>query len=124
MQIAVSGVPPFMPNRLLEAELCRFGKLACGFKTVSFGCKDPILKHIQSLRGQVFMFLDSPTQTLEVSFKVEHGDGSYMVFASSGQLKCFECGAVGHKCFACPHKQQTGVTDGVWTQMQHTNDKE
>ncbi|KAI3375076.1 hypothetical protein L3Q82_021594 [Scortum barcoo] len=52
------------------------------------------------------MFLDSPAQTLEVSFRVKHGDGSHMVYASSGQMKCFECGDVGHKRFACSHKQQ------------------
>ncbi len=52
------------------------------------------------------MFLDLPSQTLEVSFRVKHGDGSYMVYASSGQLKCFECGDVGHKRAACPHKGQ------------------
>lgn len=46
------------------------------------------------------MFLDSPTQTLEVSFRVRHGDGYYVVYAS----KCFECGDVGNKRFACPHK--------------------
>lgn len=28
-----------------------------------------------------------------------------MVYASSEQMKCFECGDVGHKCLACPHKQ-------------------
>lgn len=90
-RITVSGVPPFIPNELLENELRRFGKFASGFKTVSLGCKDPKLKHVQSLRRQVFMFLDSPTQTLGVSFRVKHGDGSYMVYASSGQLKCFKC---------------------------------
>ncbi|XP_027145238.1 actin-related protein 3-A-like [Larimichthys crocea] len=31
---------------------------------------------------------------------------SYMVYASSGHTRCFECGDVGHKRFACPHKQQ------------------
>ena len=105
-RITVSGVPPFIPNEALENELRRFGKFASGFKTVSLGCKDPKLKHVQSLRRQVFMFLDSPTQTLEVSFRVKYGEGSYMVYASSGQLKCFECGDVGHKRFACPHKQR------------------
>ena len=105
-RITVSGVPPFIPNELLENELRRFGKFAGGFKTVSLGCKDPKLKHVQSLRRQVFMFLDSPTQTLDVSFRVKHGDGFYMVYASSGQFKCFECGDVGHKRFACPHRQQ------------------
>ncbi|XP_028422093.1 spectrin beta chain, non-erythrocytic 5 [Perca flavescens] len=43
-----------------------------------------------SLRRQVFMFLDSPTQTLEESFRVKHAHGSYMVYAGSGQVKCFE----------------------------------
>ncbi|KAK2836049.1 hypothetical protein Q5P01_016533 [Channa striata] len=91
-RITVSGVPPFIPSELLANELRRFGKFASGFKTVSLGCKDPKLKHVQSLRRHVFMFLDSPAQTLEVSFRVKHGDGSYMVYASSGHMKCFECG--------------------------------
>jgi len=105
-RITVSGVPPFIPNALLENELRRFGKMASGFRTVNLGCKDQKLKHVQSLRRQVFMFLESPTQTLEVSFRVKHGDGLYMVYASSGHMKCFECGDVGHKRSTCPHKQQ------------------
>ncbi|KAK2912755.1 hypothetical protein Q8A73_006868 [Channa argus] len=105
-RVIVSGVPPFIPNALLENELRKFGKFAGGFKTVNLGCKDPKLKHVQSLRRQVFMFLDSSTQTLDVSFRVKHGDGSYMLYASLGNMKCFECGDVGHKRLACPHKQQ------------------
>ena len=105
-RITVSGVPPFIPNQLLEQELRRFGKFASAFKTVGLGCKDPKLRHMQSLRRQVFMFLESPSQTLEVSFRVKHGEGHYMVYASSGSLKCFECGDVGHKRGACPHRQR------------------
>lgn len=67
VQITVSGIPPFIPNKLLETELCRFAKIASIFKMVNLGCKDPKQRHIQSLRMQVFMFLDSPSQTLEVS---------------------------------------------------------
>ena len=110
-RITVSGVPPFIPNELIETELRRFGKIASGLKTLSLGCKDPKLRHVQSLRRQVFMHLDAPTQTLEVSFRVKHGDGFYMVDASSGQLKCFECGDVGHKRFECPHKRQGAPGD-------------
>ena len=29
-----------------------------------------------------------------------------MVYASSGNMKCFECGDVSHKRFACPHQQR------------------
>lgn len=104
-RVTVSGVPPFIPNELLEKELRRFGKFASGFRTVSLGCKDPKLKHVMSLRRQVFMFLDSPSQTLDVSFRVKHGDRSYMVYASAGQIKCFDCGDVGHKQVLCPHRQ-------------------
>jgi len=98
---------------LLDNKLRRLGTFFSGFKSVSFGCKDPKLKHVQSLRRHVFMFLDSPTQTLEVSFRVKHRDGFYIVDTSSGQLKCFECGDVGHKRFVCPHKRQGGPDDAV-----------
>ena len=104
IRITISGVPPFIDNALLEQELRRFGKFASGFKPVALGCKDARLKHVQSLRRQVFMFLDAPSQTLDVSFRVKYGEGSYMVYASSGQMKCFECGDVGHKRHACPHR--------------------
>ncbi len=52
------------------------------------------------------MFLDLPTQTLKVSFRVKYSEGSYMVYVSSGQMKYFECGDVGHKCLASLHKLQ------------------
>lgn len=37
----MSGVPPFIPNELLEAELRRFGKFGSGFKMLQFGVKGP-----------------------------------------------------------------------------------
>lgn len=111
-RITVSGVPPFIPNEALERELRRFGKFASGFRTVGLGCKDPKLKHIQSLRRQVFMFLDSETQTLDVSFRVKHEEGVYLVYANSGTFKCFECGELGHKQIACPQRQIAAGCDG------------
>ncbi|KAG7478767.1 Transposon TX1 putative 82 kDa ORF 1 [Solea senegalensis] len=105
-RITVSGVPPFVSNEALEKELRRFGKFASGFRSVGLGCKDLKLRHVQSFRRQVLMYLDSPTQTLDVSFRVKHENGYYMVFASSGNMKCFECGDVGHKRIACPHRRQ------------------
>ncbi len=38
------------------------------------------------------------------SFRVNQGDNSYMIYASTENLKCFECGDLGHKRFLCPHK--------------------
>lgn len=54
--ITVSGVPPLIPNEALQQELRCFRKFASGFKKVSLGCKDAKLKHVQSLRRQVFIF--------------------------------------------------------------------
>ncbi|XP_075968244.1 adhesion G-protein coupled receptor G6 [Anarhichas minor] len=107
-RVTVSGVPPFIPNQVLERELQRFGKLASSFRTVGLGCKSDKLKHVQSFRRQVFMFLTCPSHTLEVSFRVKHGEGHYMVYASTGSIKCFECGEVGHKRTACPHRPAEG----------------
>lgn len=49
------------------------------------------------------MFPDSPTQTLEVAFRVRFDDAWYTLHACSGQMTCFL--NVGHKRFACPHEQ-------------------
>ena len=70
----------------------RFGKMSSGFRPVTLGCKDQKLRHVQSLRRQVFMFLNSTTQTLDVSFQVKHEDRFYMVDASSGNIKCLNVG--------------------------------
>ena len=37
-RITVSGVPPFISNDLLRAELSRFGKFSSGFRMLSLGC--------------------------------------------------------------------------------------
>lgn len=101
MRITVSGVPLFIPNNLLKNMHHRFCKFASTFMTVSLGCRDPKLKHVQFLRWQVFMFLDSLNEALEVSFRVKYSD---VFYTSSGQLKCFKCGDIGHK----------GVASGRW----------
>lgn len=51
------------------------------------------------------MFLTSSERTLEISFRVSHGDGSYMLYASTDNLKCFDCGNIGHKRFTRPYKK-------------------
>ncbi|KAG7480369.1 Transposon TX1 putative 82 kDa ORF 1 [Solea senegalensis] len=112
-RVTISGVPPFVPNEALAHELQRFGKLASGFKIINLGCRDERLKHVQSFRRQVFMFLTCPTQTLEVSFRIKHSEGNYMVYASTGRMRCFECGNEGHKRSACPRKLTGEGSDPV-----------
>lgn len=123
-RIVISGVPPFIPDELLEQELRRFGKITSGFRVLNFRCKDVRLKHVISLRRPVFMLLDSPTQSLEVSFKVKHEGGYYTVYASSGSSKCFECGDVGHKRSACPHREQAEPAEASVEQASGNKEQE
>ncbi len=102
-KITISNVPPFVSNVIIN-ELLRFGKIASPMRMIPLGCKNTALKHVMSFRRQIFMFLSSQDRSLEVSFRVKHEDNSYMVYASSESLKCFDCGDVGHKRFSCPHK--------------------
>lgn len=107
IQIIVSGVLLFIPNNLLEKELQYFGKLASGFKTVGGDCKydkTHKLKHVIFSRKQVFMFFKSATQMLRVKYE----EGFYMVYMSTGNMKCFECGDVWLKWTTCPSKRSTG----------------
>ncbi len=53
------------------------------------------------------MFLNAQSESLDNSFRVQHGDSSYMIFATTDSLRCFECGDLGHKKFTCPHKKQS-----------------
>jgi len=105
-RITISNVPPFINNDEIERGLVRYGKFASAIKMVPLRCKNAALKHVMSFRRQVFMFLNEPE--LDISFRVWHEGKAYMIYANSGSMKCFECGDVGHKRMACPHKAQDG----------------
>ncbi|KAK7921820.1 hypothetical protein WMY93_008722 [Mugilogobius chulae] len=105
VRVTVSGVPPFISNESIERELVRFGKLASGLKPVRLGCKDARLQHVHSLRRQCFMYLNDPSGTLELSFAVKWENRHYTLYVSSGHMRCFECGDVGHKRASCPHRE-------------------
>lgn len=119
-KVTVSNVPPFISSDSIVKELSRFGKIAGGVKMIPLGCKNASLKHVLSFRRQLYMFLTSPDKTLDVSFRVSHGDSSYMLYASTDSLRCFECGDIGHKRFVCPHKQRAEENQGPRTDEQQT----
>lgn len=41
-----------------------------------------------------------------MSFRVNDGDSSYVLYESTERLPCFECGDIGHKRFSCLHKNR------------------
>ncbi|KAI7813358.1 hypothetical protein IRJ41_016676 [Triplophysa rosa] len=116
-ELTVSGIwvketfvpvtPLSAPSTTILKELQRFSKIASAVKTIPLGCENAALKHVLSFRRQVYMFLNSSERTLEVSFRVIHGENSFMVYASTDSMKCFDCGELGHKHFACPHKDKS-----------------
>uniref|UniRef100_A0A8C2WXR4 CCHC-type domain-containing protein n=1 Tax=Cyclopterus lumpus TaxID=8103 RepID=A0A8C2WXR4_CYCLU len=48
---------------------------------------------------------------LDVSFRVKHGDGHYMLYATTSSIKCFKCGGARHKRDACPHSPISQITN-------------
>lgn len=115
VRVIISNVPPFIPDEDLQRELSRYGKFASGIKMVPLGCKHESLKHVLSFRRQVFMFLNAPT--LNVSFRCVYEGKSYMLYASTGEMRCFECGSVGHVRLLCPHRE------GVRNEAGQSNDE-
>ncbi|KAI4885592.1 hypothetical protein NFI96_030074 [Prochilodus magdalenae] len=117
-RVVISRVPPFIKDKAIMKELARFSKFARAMKMIPLGCKSAAVKHVLSFRRQVFMFLTRCDQHLAISFRCKHGDGSYVVFASTERLRCFECGDIGHTQFGCAHRaaqqadQQAGSGGG------------
>lgn len=66
-----------------------------------------------SVSAEASVYVSGVSDSCHASFLVKYKEGSYMVYASSGNLKCFECGDVSHKCVACPHRQHRAET--VWS---------
>ncbi len=113
VRVIISNVPPFIPDEDIQRELLRYGKFASGIKMVPLGCKHESLKHVLSFRRQVFMFLNA--STLNVSFRCVYE--WKLLYASTGEMRCFECGSVGHVRLLCPHRE------GVRNEAGQSNDE-
>lgn len=111
-KIVISNVPPFFSNESIVKELTRYGKIARAIKEIPLGCKNAALKHVLYFRRHIYMFLSSPTRTLDVSFWISHEESLYMVYTSTETLRYFECGDIGHKRFTCPHKAPNTEEEG------------
>lgn len=108
VKVTISNVPEYISDEDIKRELLRYGRLASSIRMIPLNCKKPGLNHVISFRRQVIMFLNEPH--LDISFKVWHENKPYTIFASTGPMRCFECGDVGHKRWGCPHKSQVVST--------------
>ncbi|KAL7890940.1 hypothetical protein AOLI_G00004160 [Acnodon oligacanthus] len=58
-KITLSNVPPFIKDKLLTAELARYGQTVSQMKRIPLGCKSPLLKHVVCFRRQIYMILEN-----------------------------------------------------------------
>uniref|UniRef100_A0A0S7EY72 YTX1 n=1 Tax=Poeciliopsis prolifica TaxID=188132 RepID=A0A0S7EY72_9TELE len=110
-KIMLSNVPPFISDEFLIKELSRHGKVVSPVKKVLSGCKSPLLKHVVSHRRQLFMILNRKDEEMNLRFHVRVDDFDYVLFATSGQMKCFGCGQEGHIIKMCPDKAELAKPD-------------
>ncbi|KAI3362075.1 hypothetical protein L3Q82_012216 [Scortum barcoo] len=78
------------------------GKLS-GRQAASHRCSDTFVSH----RQQVQMILNKKDEELSLVFNLRVDDFEYVVFVTSGTLKCFGCGKEEHLVRACPEKSSS-----------------
>ncbi|GAA6095402.1 uncharacterized protein LOC125139265 [Tachysurus ichikawai] len=66
------------------------------------------------------MILNNRDEDLNIVFKVKENGGIFVIFATSGVLKCCGCGQEGHVIRNCPGKEVVG---GQETEKQKEKDK-
>uniref|UniRef100_G3Q2K6 CCHC-type domain-containing protein n=1 Tax=Gasterosteus aculeatus TaxID=69293 RepID=G3Q2K6_GASAC len=104
VKITVSSVPPFVRDEVLTRELSRYGKVFSRVTKVSSGCKSPLLRHVVSHRRQLRMTLNNSSRELNVVFRVDVDGFDYVVYASTDDFRCFNCGKEGHQSKVCPER--------------------
>ncbi|KAL0161320.1 hypothetical protein M9458_045045, partial [Cirrhinus mrigala] len=105
-KVVLSNVPPFVKNEKLEQILQRYGKIASPIKMIPLGCRNQEIKHVMSFRRQTFMILNSQSDPLNLSAKLNIDGKDYTVFISSESMRCFVCGDFGHIRQTCPNRDR------------------
>lgn len=110
-KVVLSNVPPFVKNECLEQILQRYGKIVSPIKMIPLGCKTPEIKHVMSFRRQAFMILNSHSDPINVSVKLNIDRKDYTIFISSESMRCFICGEFGHVRHTCPNRDRPASPD-------------
>ncbi|CAM4668913.1 unnamed protein product [Lepidochelys kempii] len=112
VRLVLTSVPPFVPSAALLSALSTLGKPVSVISPLPLGCKDPTFRHIFSFHQQVQLLLPSAARdgvALEGSFLVPHQGARYRVYFSTGEARCYLCGAMGHVQRDCPLARQGGA---------------
>lgn len=110
-KVTLSNVPPFLSDEILAKALSRYGKLVSPIKKIPTGGGSPLLKHVVSFRRFVYMVVnDDADMDLSLHFRAD--DYDYIIYVTSGNMRCFSCGQTGHLIRACPGKNSHNVSGG------------
>lgn len=110
-KVTLSNVPPFLSDEILAKALSQYGKLVSPIKKIPIGGGLPLLKHVVSFRRFVYMVVnDDADMDLSLHFRAD--DYDYIIYVTSGNMRCFSCGQIGHLIRACPGKNSNNVSGG------------
>jgi hypothetical protein len=93
-KVILSGVPPFIPNSVIEKELHRYGRVVSTIRIIPLGCKKPEFRHIKSFRRQVYMLGNEEPLQGVINFIFE--ERQYRVYLSTDEVTCYKCFKKGH----------------------------
>jgi len=93
-KVILSGVPPFIPNSVIEKELHRYGRIVSTIRIIPLGCKKPEFRHIKSFRRQVYMLGNEEHIQGVINFDFE--DRQYRIYLSTDEVTCYKCFKKGH----------------------------
>jgi hypothetical protein len=125
-KVVISGVPPYIPDQVIENEISNFGKIVSGLRTISLGCKNENLKHVRSFRRQIYLLLDNDNNGLDGAVLNFNYDGRrYRVYLSTDEIQCFNCFEKGHIRRNCPKlNDQSETNDNSQQVSRNTADNE
>jgi hypothetical protein len=76
-KVVLSNVPPYIPNGLLTDILTQYGNASTSMRTLPLGIKSLALKHVQSFRRQVSIFIKD---ALPESLSIEYAGRTHRIF--------------------------------------------
>lgn len=68
------------------------------------------------------MILNEPT--LNISFRCVFEGKSYMMYTSTGEMRCYDCGSIGHVRLSCPHRVESENEAGPSSTLDKTKENE
>lgn len=72
-----------------------YGKIVSPVKMIPISTESPLLKHVVFFRRYVYMILQEHFDELDLSLNFRHED-FYVIVATTNNIKCFNCGGIGH----------------------------